>query len=115
MIKSLALLKRKKDITREQFLHHWEKVHAPLVLSSSLPGVRKYVQHHPVEVDDPVFENDIDGIAEMWFDDIESLKGFYTWLNSAPEAQELRDDSDYYVNMEHLPVTFVSEEHVMKE
>jgi uncharacterized protein (TIGR02118 family) len=116
VIKSIGLLKRKKGLTREQFLQHYEKIHAPLFLSKNVPGLTKYVQNHPAKGAGPEFETDIDGISELWFDDLESLNAFYQWMHSSPEAQDLRDDSDLYVDLEEqLPVTFLAEVHVLKE
>ena len=115
MIKTIARLKRKKGMSREEFLYHYEKVHAPLALSKNMPGVRKYVQNHPINIEGTGFDNEIDGISEMWFDDIESFQAFEKWLASSPEAEELRQDSDLFLDSgERLPL-FVAEEHTMKE
>jgi uncharacterized protein (TIGR02118 family) len=115
MIKSIGFLKRKKGLTLEQFLHHWEKIHAPLFLSKNVPGCRKYVQNHPVKVEGPEFASDIDGIAETWFDDIESLMAFDRWLSSSPESQDLREDIDKFIDLEERMSLFVADEHVLKE
>jgi uncharacterized protein (TIGR02118 family) len=115
MIKSIGMMKRKKGITREQFVEHWEKIHAPLFLAKDVPGFRKYVQNHPAKGAGPEFETDIDGISEMWFDDLESLKAFDRWLFSSPEAQDLRDDSDKFIDSEARLPLFLAEEHVLKE
>jgi uncharacterized protein (TIGR02118 family) len=115
MIKSFGIMKRKRGLTLEQFLHHWEKVHAPVFLAKNVPGFRRYVQNHRVNVEGPGFESDIDGIAELWFDDVESLVAFYRWHNSSPEAEDLREDSKLYVDVEELKPLFLAEEHVLKE
>jgi uncharacterized protein (TIGR02118 family) len=116
MIVSIAMLKRKKSLTREQFLHHYEKIHAPMFLAkNNVPGVRKYVQNHPAKGTGPEFESDIDGISEMWFDDIESLKAFRQWLESSPEAEDLRKDGELFIDVEKRLPLFLAEEHVMKE
>ena len=115
MIKTIARLKRKKGMSREEFLYHYEKVHAPLAFSKSMPGVRKYVQNHPLNIEGSGFDNEIDGISEMWFDDIESFQAFGKWLASSPESEELRKDNDLFLDSgERLPL-FVVEEHTMKE
>jgi hypothetical protein len=65
MIKSLSLLTRKPGITREQFVKHWVEIHAPLALG--VPGLRRYVQSHIVDVrqrpDIPTLDVEIDGVA----------------------------------------------------
>jgi uncharacterized protein (TIGR02118 family) len=71
VIKSLTLLTRKSDLTHEQFMRHWVDVHAPL--AKSVPGIRRYVQTHILEErkrpDIPSSDAEIDGIAELWYDD----------------------------------------------
>ena len=75
MIKSISLLTRKDGWTHEQFVRHWLDVHAPL--AHAVPGLRRYVQSHIVEErrrpDIPSIDVDIDGIAELWYDDRESM------------------------------------------
>ena len=71
MIKSLTLLTRKAGLTHEQFMRHWVEIHAPLALK--VPGIRRYVQTHLLEErtrpDIPSSDIEIDGIAELWYDD----------------------------------------------
>ena len=115
MIKSFGLLKRKKGITREQFLDHWENVHAPLFLSREVPGLRNYIQHHAVKAEGPESDSDVDGIAELWFDDAESARAFDQWLRYSDEAKDQRDDTVLYVDLEaRLPV-IITEEHTPKK
>ena len=75
MIKSISLLTRKDGWTHEQFVRHWLDVHAPL--AHAVPGLRRYVQSHIMEErqrpDIPSIDVDIDGIAELWYDDRESM------------------------------------------
>ncbi|BCF95070.1 EthD family reductase [Paraburkholderia largidicola] len=73
MIKVLAVLKRKDDITREQFISYWRETHIPMV--KTLPGLRKFVCN--VVVDDFVQSNypavdRYDGCSELYFDDLAS-------------------------------------------
>ena len=46
MIKTIGLLTRKDELTHEQFVVHWQEVHAPLALA--VPGLRRYGQSHIV-------------------------------------------------------------------
>lgn len=53
MIKLVALLRKRADITREQFIHHYETSHVPLIMSFFEPYVveytRTYLDHeHPL-------------------------------------------------------------------
>ena len=69
MIKTIALLTRREGLSHEDFVKHWRDAHAPLV--HAVPG--RYVQSHIVEErtrpDIPTMDVEIDGIAELWYDD----------------------------------------------
>ena len=76
MIKTIGLLTRKDGWTHEQFMKHWVEIHAPLALA--VPGLRRYVQNHiqgeRTRADIPATDVEIDGIAELWFDDQAALE-----------------------------------------
>lgn len=110
MIKHFSMIKRKKGLTREQFLRHWKEIHGPLVVSKDIPGLRRYVQNQAV----PDVESDIDGIAELWYDDIESAQAFVHWLFSSDEAEDLREDLKLFMDVGETFILF-AEEHVVKE
>jgi len=64
MIKTVTLLKRRPDLTPEEFHRYWRDVHAPLMLA--VPGCVRYIQGRPV----PGYRDaDIDGVAEVWYSD----------------------------------------------
>ena len=90
MIKSISLLTRKAGLTHEQFVKHWVEVHAPL--AHAVPGLRRYVQAHIVEErrrpDIPAHEIAVAGIAELWYDDPESMRR----AMASPEAKALHAD-----------------------
>jgi len=95
MIKSLSLLTRKGGITHEQFIKHWVEVHAPL--AHQVPGLRRYVQSHIVEErtrpDIPSSAVEIDGIAELWYDDREAMAR----AHASPEAKALHADGALFI------------------
>src|SRR5258708_23121027 len=55
----------------EEFFHHWKHVHGPI--GARIPGVRRFVQSHRVHVPGDAKGADYDGMAELWFDDMEAL------------------------------------------
>ena len=95
MIKSIGLLTRKDGLTHEDFVKHWLEVHAPLALA--VPGVRRYVQSHIVaertRPDIPSTDVEIDGIAELWYDDRDAMER----ANATPEAKRLHADGALFV------------------
>jgi uncharacterized protein (TIGR02118 family) len=66
--KYTAGLKRRADMDREAFGHWWLECHVPYV--KQFPAIRKYrvsfVESGP--------ETIVDGLAEVWFDDIATLR-----------------------------------------
>ena len=95
MIKSIGLLTRKDGLTHEDFVKHWLEVHAPL--AHAVPGVRRYVQSHIVAErtppDIPSTDVEIDGIAELWYDDRTAMER----ANVSPEAKRLHADGALFI------------------
>ncbi|HEY1299468.1 MAG TPA: EthD family reductase [Stellaceae bacterium] len=95
MIKTVGLLTRKAGLSREDFEKHWSEVHAPLAYA--VPGVRRYVQSHIFEEhtrpDIPTTEVEIDGIAELWYDDRAAME----LANASPEAKRLHADGALFI------------------
>ena len=108
MIKSLTFLKKKPGLSKEEFLRYWKEKHGPLA-ARVVPGLRKYVQCHPV----PGFESDIDGIVELWWDSPEAFQAFLSWRQT-DAAQVLKDDEEQFVDTSRW-VRFVAEEHLIAE
>ena len=77
MIKAIGLIKRKPGLSREEFVKHYEEVHAPLALKY-FPTIKRYVRNHiitPSGAEEPQF----DCITEFWYDDME---GYQAVLNA---------------------------------
>jgi uncharacterized protein (TIGR02118 family) len=95
MIKFVGLLTRKPHLTHEQFVKHWLEIHGPL--AHAVPGIRRYVQSHIVGVrtrpDIPETDVEVDGIAELWYDDLESFER----AAATPEMKRLTDDGALFI------------------
>ena len=95
MIKAISLLVRKPGMTHEQFVKHWLEIHGPLALKVS--GIRRYVQSHIVDErrrpDIPPIGVEIDGIAELWYDDRDAMER----ANASPEAKRLHADGALFI------------------
>lgn len=71
MIKMVALVNKKKDMDKEDFVRYWIDVHAPL--EKKWPGLKRYVISTTIKVlggEGPEY----DGMAELWFEDEDALK-----------------------------------------
>ena len=109
MIKVMILLKKKPGFTDDEFIEYWNKKHGPLAVKM-LPGVRKYIQNHLIKM--PGVKYEADGIAELWFDDMDAFQKFMEWRET-DAAKELREDEERYLDRSKL-VRFIVEEHEMK-
>ncbi|MEI8239328.1 MAG: EthD family reductase [Actinomycetota bacterium] len=63
--KAVILLRRRDDMSAEEFRRWWLHEHAPL--AAQLPGVRRIVFNAAVD-DPPGGADDVDGVSELWFD-----------------------------------------------
>ena len=95
MIKTIGLLTRKDGWTHERFMKHWVEIHAPLALA--VPGLRRYVQNHiqaeRTRPDIPATDVEIDGVAELWFDDQAALEA----AARTPEMKALHADGAKFI------------------
>ena len=76
MIVRMGLLRKRPDLSTDQFRRHWREVHGPL--AAKLPGLRAYHQNHVVDKTQLAIDHargnwDLDGISELWFDDRDSM------------------------------------------
>jgi len=108
MIKVILLLKKKEGFSDEEFIRYWKEEHGPLALKL-LPGARRYVQNHPVKM--PGVEYEADGIAEIWFDDLDAFQRFMKWRET-DEAKPLIEDEKRYLDRSKVR-RFIVEEHIM--
>src|SRR5437764_11788840 len=95
MIKTVGLLTRRSGATHEQFVKHWVGIHAPL--AHKVPGLRRYVQNHitgeRTRADIEAIALEIDGIAELWFDDQAALET----ASRTPEMKALHADGALFI------------------
>lgn len=95
MIAAISLMRRRPDLSIEQFRRHWLHPHG--TMTAELPGLRHYVQHHPIDAPPGTNalarELGLDGIPELWFDDYEARRIAYT----SPRIAECNVDSENFV------------------
>jgi uncharacterized protein (TIGR02118 family) len=103
MVKLVYCITKKAGLTDEQFSRYWKDVHAPI--GARIPGLRRLVQSRRLIVPGDKHQPDFDGMAELWFDDVEALL-------RARQSPEWKISSDDEVNfIDHGKTAyFVSEE-----
>ena len=107
MIKGIATVSKKAGMSDDDFHRYWRKTHGPLALKIS--KMRRNVQSHRTTDVIPGFEScPYDGVAEIWFDNVEALAGLATdpeYVNNAQpdEANFIDMDSvNFLTTREHV-------------
>jgi uncharacterized protein (TIGR02118 family) len=106
MVKLVYCITEKAGLADEEFFRYWKDVHGPI--GARIPRLRRLVQSRRVAVPGDKYRPDYDGIAELWFDDVEALL-------AARQSAEWKASSDDEANfIEHNKVAyFVTEEYVI--
>ena len=106
MIKLVYCITKKAGLTDEEFFHYWESVHGPI--GARIPRLRRLVQSRRLTIPGDKSQPDYDGIAELWFDDMEALLAA---RQSAEWKISTKDEENF---IDHSKVAyFVSEERVI--
>ena len=92
MINAITIIKKKQGLTYEKFQNYWKNEHAEIVTRSPLVGT--YVQSHPIYNDKLTFEDTIDGIAEIWFEDTNAMRT----LAATKEYKDIQDDEKVFID-----------------
>ncbi len=120
MIKLVFCLKRRPEMTREEFQAYWYDKHAPLVRShAEVLGIRRYVQvhtvSHPLNAAIQASRGapaEYDGVAELWFDSLDAMAA-----NRSPEAgaagAALLEDEGKFIDLANSPLWFAEERPVV--
>lgn len=108
MIKLIVAIRKRADMSVEEFQDHWRTKHAELVRNSPATAkyIRKYVQCHTMP--DQYEQGDVafDGTAELWFDSVADMDAFY----SDPDyLRDVQPDEARFADMQNT-VFFVTRE-----
>ena len=111
MLKVIALIKRRGDLSRAEFRQHYEEIHVPLALRH-LDQFSKYVRNH-VTAEVAGGPAGFDCLTEIWYADQTALQRVLTYLQSAAAEPIRRDELAFMAKPEN--VFFPVEEHVVLE
>lgn len=112
MIKLTILLRRRPTLSHEQFVAYHREKHAPLFMSLPVvqDNVRRYVQQHTLDAALPgAPPTTIDGITELWFDDVDAVARVFT---SPSYLATVRPDEETLLDLPRCELV-LSEEHVV--
>jgi uncharacterized protein (TIGR02118 family) len=71
MIKLVYCIRKRPALSDEEFSRYWKDVHGHI--GARIPGLRRLVQSHAVTIPGDPKRPDFNGMAELWFDGIDSL------------------------------------------
>jgi hypothetical protein len=118
MLKAVVLLKRKKELTREQFIQHYENNHVPLV-RELLPTIGKYVRNYLSERSVSAGRQEaavgsapapyFDVITELWFGDQGAYDRFIADLNDPSTSKRLQEDEERFLDRSIVQTFSVAE------
>ncbi len=78
MVKLFAFLRRRTDMSHDEFIEHWRDHHGPLIRDT--PELARHLvryEQHPRHSPSPWSGNeDLDGVAVQWFEDLDAFKAF---------------------------------------
>jgi len=106
MIKLVYCITKKSGLSDEEFFRYWKDVHGPI--GARIPGLRRLVQSHRISVPDDKLSPNYDGMAELWFDDVNALLA----ARQSPEWKASTEDELNFIDHEKVAY-FVSQEHVL--
>ena len=93
MVKLIYVFKRKEGLSVEEFQLYWRETHAPI--AARIPGVRRYIQNHTLlELYDTNHPPAYDGVAELWFDDLDAFRAALP----SPEIAAAREDELQFID-----------------
>lgn len=120
MVKLSFALRRRPELSLEDFQRTWRQDHAPLVEKyREALRIRRYVQVHRVdEALNQAFRaprggpEAFDGVAELWWDSLEDLQAAIATPEGAAAGAVLLEDERRFIDLEHSPL-WLGHEHVI--
>jgi uncharacterized protein (TIGR02118 family) len=120
MLKLIYCLRRKPDMSLEEFQRYWREVHAPLVAErAEVLGVKRYIQAHTTlpEVIPALQERNggspapYDGVAEIWVETLDALTSEDPLVQQA--AADLLADEANFIDLAQSPLWIAQENFVV--
>ena len=101
MIKIVALIPRRADLSLEAFREYYEQRHAPLFRRVIPPevsdAITHYVQNHAARLGDGTTEPPYACVTEIGFDDRAGLETWSRWY-LGDDGKVLRDDEEHFMD-----------------
>jgi uncharacterized protein (TIGR02118 family) len=115
MVKVFWQIRRRPDMSAEEFHRYWREIHGPLFWNCS--AARKYVvryEQHRVVSAGPTIDTDVDGVTVLWFDSLKDVDALYAdpeFINVvAPDGAKFIDLTSIRRVVTDAEVAFVKSE-----
>lgn len=124
MIKLLFCLRRRPELSREEFQAYWRDVHAPLVRSVAAElAIVRYVQSHRQvrpELESilkarGVTKEPFDGVAELWWNTFEEMNAAGNTAEGRAAGRALFADEQRFIDLTNSELVFAEEYEVIPE
>ena len=111
MIKLIAMLKRKSELTAEEFHRHWREVHGPLIRNTKSGSyVVRYEQNHrPLSDYGHPMVSDYDGVTVQWYRSMEEFRASI----AEPDFAMIQADFEKFIDTASLVWLLTEEEEVV--
>ena len=114
MLKMVILIRKKRGMSREDFIHHYETSHA--VIGKRLLGHLwvKYVRNYPISLMEYQPENNsaddsYDAVTELWFKDQEAVDEMARIINIPENNKLILEDEEKFQERLHTRLLMVEE------
>jgi uncharacterized protein (TIGR02118 family) len=120
MVKLVYCIRRREDLSPEEFRRYWLDEHGPLVRKvAAAIGAVRYVQSHTAAPDlnellrgSRGCEDPYDGITEVWWQSLADLEASMQTPESQEAQRSLLEDESTFIDFARSRV-FMTEEHVI--
>ena len=118
MVKLVYVIRRREDLSAEEFHRYWLEVHAPKVINVAKDvRARRYVQSHTFDTPlNQAFAESrglspwYDGITEVWWDSLDDLQAAASSPEGAQALKMLLEDEHQFIDLAGSTI-FMTEEH----
>ena len=114
-VKMIAFLKRRSDMSLEEFERYYESHHVPLILRT-LPKISRYIRNYvnPDSVANSRAGGDssppCDVITELWFNTESDYRTFQAVCSNPDNVKKMADDEVNFLEMESIRTYLVKEQ-----
>ncbi len=113
MIKMTYVVRRRPELSEEEFHRYWFEIHGPLVASvKDVLNIKRYVQVHTVADSgrkDRGMPEAHDGVAELWWDSVDSLRQPGTTEEGRKAALLLAEDEAKFIDFTRSSIALAEE------